>query len=95
MKKELNRENISKVLEKEINPQLQSHSGGAVLRDLKNGIATIKFTGACAGCYAADVTLENIVKETLLREFPELKEVELDNSVDDELLDFARKLMQH
>ena len=91
----LNEENLNKVLEEQINSKLNLHSGGVVLRSLEDGVAVIKFTGACAGCYSADQTMELVVKKTLFEEFPDLKSVELDDSVDQDLLDFARKLMSH
>ena len=91
----LNEENIKKVLAEKIDPQLNLHSGGIILKSLDNGVAVIRFTGACAGCYAADQTMENVVKKTLFMEFPDLKSVELDDSIDQDLLDFARKLLKH
>lgn len=91
----LNEENISRVLKEKVNPQLDLHGGGVVLRRLEGSTAVVKFTGACAGCASADQTLENVIRKILFKEFPDLKEVEVDDSIDQDLLDFARKLLKH
>ena len=93
MGKKLNKESINTILKEKVAPQLNLHGGGIVLKSLENGAAVIKFTGACAGCMAADQTLENVVKKILFEEFPDLKSVETDDSIDQDLLDFAKKLM--
>lgn len=76
-------------------PQIDLHGGGIILKSLEGSTAVVKFTGACAGCMSADQTLENIVKKVLFEEFPDLKSVEVDDSIDQDLLDFARKLLRH
>ena len=43
----------------------------------------------------ADQTLENVIRKILFEEFPDLKDVEVDDSIDQDLLDFARKLLKH
>ena len=77
MSKKLTEENIRKVLEETIEPQLHMHGGGVVLRSLADGTAVLKFTGACAGCFSADQTMENVVRKTLLEEFRAAANMEL------------------
>lgn len=86
---------ITQVIETEINPRLSAHMGGALLSAYEDGTAYIKFTGSCRGCYAADDTMENVVRPALLNQIPQLRDVVLDDSVSEELLDFARSLMRH
>ncbi len=84
---------IIQVIETEINPRLSAHMGGALLSAYEDGTAYIKFTGSCRGCYAADDTMENIVRPALLNRIPDLRGVVLDDSVSEDLLDFARTLL--
>lgn len=85
---------LNEIIEKDINPQLSSHMGGALLSAFEDGIAYIQFPGSCRGCYAADDTLENIVKPALMNKIPQLKDVVIDDSVSEDLLDFARSLLR-
>ena len=86
---------VTEIIEKDINPRLSAHMGGALLSACEDGIAYIKFTGSCRGCYAADDTMDNVVRPALLNQIPQLHDVVLDDSVSEDLLDFARSLMRH
>ncbi len=86
---------ITEIIEKDINPSLSAHMGGALLSACEDGVAYIKFTGSCRGCYAADDTMANVVRPALLTRIPQLRDVVLDDSVSEDLLDFARSLMRH
>ena len=84
---------IQRIIKEKINPILNEHMGGVVLRDYSNGVVTVKFTGNCGSCMAASDTLENIVKTTLFEELPQIEDVVLDTSVDQDLLDFAKRIL--
>ncbi|MBQ9930925.1 MAG: NifU family protein [Firmicutes bacterium] len=86
-------EKIKKVLEEKVNPLLASHYGGARLTALENGVVYVKLTGACSACPSAQYTIEDVVKATLMEEIPEVKDVHLDTSVGDDLLEMARKIL--
>ena len=86
-------EKIRKIIEEKINPVLGEHSGGAVLTDYRDGIVTVRLTGACSGCPSAQMTTEDIVKAVLMEEIPQLVDVKLDTSVSDDLIQLARRLM--
>ncbi|MBE6032421.1 MAG: NifU family protein [Clostridiales bacterium] len=86
-------EKIKKVLEEKVNPLLASHYGGARLTALENGVVYVKLTGACSACPSAQYTIEDVVKATLMEEIPEVKDVLLDTSVGDDLLEMARKIL--
>lgn len=87
-------EQIKKVLVEKVNPILGEHSGGAVMTKLEDGVVTVRLTGACSGCPSAQMTTEEIVKEILMEEIEEVKDVKLDTSVSDDLIEMARKLMR-
>lgn len=84
---------IEKILEERINPQLGLHNGGATFSGFYDGVVAIKFWGACASCMASSETVENIVYANL-KEIPEVKSVEVDESVGDDLLEMARKILR-
>lgn len=86
-------ERINEIIMEKVNPILESHMGGVVLTKLENDIAFVRLTGACGGCPSSQYTVEDVIKTILLEELPELKDVQLDTSVSDELLDMARKLL--
>lgn len=86
-------EKIKQVLEAKVNPVLAEHYGGAVLSRLEDNIAWVKLTGACCSCPSAQTTIEDVVKQIVLEECQELEDVRLDNSVSEDILDMARKIL--
>lgn len=85
---------IQEVLKGKIDPILEEHFGGASLSGFEDGIVKVRMTGACGSCPSAQYTVEDVVKQILMEEIPEIKDVVLDTSVSDDLLDMARKLMK-
>ena len=86
-------ERIQDIIEKNVNTQLALHGGRASLTAYEDGVAWVKFHGACANCMSSSETLELVVKESIMTSVPEVKAVCLDNSVSEELLDMARKIL--
>lgn len=84
---------IQNVVDEKINPILATHNGSALVSYFEDGVCGIKLLGACAACMSATDTFDYIVRDTLLKEMPEIKAVEIDQSVSEELLDFARSLL--
>lgn len=84
---------ITTVLKEKVDPVLAAHYGGAVLTGIEDGIVFVKLTGQCASCPSAGETLESVVKEILTSEIPEIRDVVLDRSVSEDLLDMARKIL--
>ncbi len=68
-------EQIKEVIEKEINPQLELHSGGCELLDVEDGIVTIRLYGGCSGCPSSHITLFNGIVPILKEKFPDIKDV--------------------
>ncbi len=86
-------EEIRRVLKEKVDPLLAEHHGGANLSCFEDGVAMVRLTGACASCPSAQFTIEDVVKEVLLEELPEVKDVILDNSVSEDLLDMAKQIL--
>ncbi len=86
---------IKKILKDKVDPILAAHYGGARLTAIEDGIAYIKFTGACAQCPSAQDTLEQVVKDMVMSECSDIKDVRLDTTVSEDLLDMARKILNH
>ena len=84
---------ISRVLEEKVNPKLAEHYGGALVTGWEDGVVYVKMTGACGQCPSAQDTIESVVKEILMSELPEVKDVVLDTSVSQELIDMAKKIL--
>lgn len=86
---------IKEVLEQKVNPLLASHFGGAQLTAYEDGVVYIKLTGSCGTCPSAQFTVEDVIKSTLIDAIPEIKDVVLDTSVSDELMDMAHRILNH
>lgn len=86
---------IEQLLGEQIRPMLQSHGGNVRLTDCQEGIVYVELLGSCAGCPSADLSTRQFMEDTLKAAMPEISKVELSNSVDQDMLDFARKLLRH
>ena len=84
---------ITRVVEEKVSPKLEEHFGGALVTGWKDGIVYVKMTGACGQCPSAQDTIENVVKEILMSELPEVKDVVLDTSVSQDLIDMAKRIL--
>jgi len=84
---------IQKILEEKVNPILSGHFGGAVLASYEDNVAAVRMTGACAACPSARFTIEEIVKNIVMENCEDVRDVVLDNSVSDELFETAKKIM--
>ena len=87
------KEKIKKILDDDINMKLVLHGGGATLTSFEDGVAKIRFTGACASCMSQTDTFDEVVKAIIMESVPEVKDVVVDDTVSDELLDLARQIL--
>ena len=78
---------IQQVVSDRIRPALQGHGGDMTITSFSNGILKFKFTGMCSNCPSAWITTEELVKNEILSNVPE--------AVSDELIDMAKKLLNH
>ena len=86
-------EKIERVLDSTIRPQLALHGGDIRSVSCTDGIYRFRLLGQCAGCPAASLDAESLIREELLRACPELRDVVLEQGVSDDLLAQARALM--
>ncbi|SDZ90533.1 Fe-S cluster biogenesis protein NfuA, 4Fe-4S-binding domain [Eubacterium aggregans] len=85
---------IQAVITEYIKPLLGSHGGAMEVVNLEDGVLRFRLTGQCAGCPAADLTSENLIKTELMERVPELKDVVLIQSISSGLLDEARRILE-
>jgi len=67
-------EKVEKTLDK-IRPSLMADGGNVELVDVKDGIVSVRLTGACGGCPMSQMTLKMGIERLLKKEIPEVKEV--------------------
>ncbi len=69
------KEQVQSVLDK-IRPVLQKDGGDVELVDVKDGVVSVRLTGACKGCPMSQMTLKNGIEKYLKKEMPEVVSVE-------------------
>lgn len=88
-------EQLKKVIDEDIRPSLLSHYGDIEIISFEDGVFRFRLLGNCSGCPSAKFTVEEIIEGPLKRKVPEVKEVVLENTVSEELLDMAKKILNH
>ncbi|SUB88085.1 Fe/S biogenesis protein nfuA [Porphyromonas macacae] len=90
-------DSVKEVLERQVQPRLAQHGGGVKLCDVsEEGEVRISFTGHCCTCPAQEATLNSMVSETLKNAFPqESLTLIAVNTVDDDLWNMAKTILQH
>ena len=68
------REKVEAALDK-IRPALRADGGDIELVDVKDGVVTVRLTGACGGCPMSTMTLKMGVERVIKEEVPEVKEL--------------------
>jgi Fe-S cluster biogenesis protein NfuA len=58
-----------------IRPALQADGGDVELLDVKEGVVSVRLTGACGGCPMSTMTLKNGIERILKQEVPGVKSV--------------------
>ena len=69
------REEVAKALEK-VRPALQADGGDVELIDVRDGIVSVKLTGACGGCPMSQMTLKQGIERAIREAVPGIKAVE-------------------
>ncbi len=89
------KDKVESVLKEKVEPALAEHFGGAQITELTDdGILYIKMTGACGTCPAAKEELEGSIKDAVIQACPEIADVRLDDTVSQDMLDFAKQLLR-
>lgn len=86
-------EEIEKVLDERVRPDLSLHGGNIRIEKLEDGVLHVRMTGHCSGCPSAELTMENLVNTELKEAFPELKQVVLVTGVSDDLIAAAKDML--
>ena len=68
------REKVEAAIDR-VRPALQADGGDVELIEVKDGVVSVRLTGACGGCPMATMTLRNGVERIIKEEVPEVKEV--------------------
>jgi Fe-S cluster biogenesis protein NfuA len=85
-------EKLKKIFDVKIRPYLARHNGDMEIVEFSDGVLRVKFLGQCGNCISAKYTLHDIV-ESAVREIPEIKSVELVDSLNQDTLNFAKKIL--
>ena len=89
------RERIRQVIDTSVRPYLNGHGGDIEILDFTDGVLKFKLTGMCSNCPSSLFTTEEVVKKEVMGQVEEVKDVRLEVSVSDELIDFAKRLLRH
>lgn len=68
------REKIEAAIDR-VRPALQADGGDVELVEVKDGVVSVRLTGACGGCPMATMTLKTGIERIIREEVPEVKEV--------------------
>nr|WP_245161377.1 NifU family protein [Clostridium beijerinckii] len=83
---------INNAINTKIKPLLAEYNGDIELVEVRDGVAYVKLLGACSGCPSARFTMEEVIS-CVLKEIPEIKDVQLVDPISREMLNFARELL--
>lgn len=95
MGKKVELDNIQRILEEDVRPALMAHQGDVELISYKSQVVKVKLHGKCSGCPSAYLTTEELIAAKIKEKMPEVKDVVLVPEVNPELLDFARRILNH
>lgn len=84
---------IESILDQYVRPELLKHYGDVKVNSFQDGILEITLTGQCSNCPSGKYTVENIIEKEVKRHMPQVEKVVLVNSVSDELINFAKKIL--
>ncbi len=86
---------IEEVLDQYVRPLLRAHGGDMEVLELTDdGVLRFRLRGRCAGCPAADLTTEDLIRAEVTQRLPQVRQVELVYEVSEELLQQARAILR-
>ena len=88
-------EKIEQILDEQVRPYLRSHGGEVKVKEFTDGVLYVQLLGQCSNCPSNTVTTQNVIEEAVRQELPQVQKVVLDQTVSEELLDMARKILRH
>ena len=84
-----------KILEEDVGPAQMGNKGDVELIYYKSQVVKVKLHGKCSGGPSAYLTTEELIAAKIKEKMPEVKDVVLVQEVNPELLDFARRILNH
>jgi len=88
-------EQIEKVLDEKVRPALAAHGGDVGIVDYSGGVLRVELLGHCSMCSAAHLTTEMLISQEVKAAFSEVKMVSLVQSTSEDMLEMARKILNH
>ena len=86
-------ERLERIVQEKIRPQLAEHGGDIRILSFEDGVVRFNFLGQCMGCPSAELTTKGLIQAVLTKEMPEIREIILEEPVDEELLRQARAIL--
>lgn len=87
------REIVERTLDERVRPKLAQHNGGVKLLSAEGETVRIQLLGQCANCPSSYLTTEQLILKELQEDLPEIRQVLVECSVSDELMEQARKIL--
>lgn len=84
---------IEGILEKYVRPRLSEHYGDVKIISFNDGVLEISLTGQCSNCPTGKITVEHVIEKEVKKHVQEVEKVVLTESINDELLTFAKKIL--
>ncbi|MGB3366933.1 MAG: NifU family protein [Acidaminobacteraceae bacterium] len=84
---------VEDVIRLDIRPMLHDHDGDIKLISIEDGVAKVRFLGACRGCPGAQMTINDIVSMRISAKVSEIKKVVLVDAISEDMLSLAKKLL--
>jgi Fe-S cluster biogenesis protein NfuA len=84
---------IENVLDKYVRPQLAEHYGDVEVESFKKGTLKIRLLGHCSNCPSARYTVEDVIEKQVKEHIPQVDNVMLIEGVSDDLISFAKKIL--
>ena len=84
---------IEEFIAKEIRPYFNEHEGDIQVVALEGKLLKFRLTGQCSNCPSATFETEEFVKVKIIENFPQIEDVVLVSGVSDELIQFAKEIL--
>lgn len=89
------RQEIEKILENQVRPALLKDGGNIEILqyDDETKLLRLRLMGQCSTCPQATNTGDHIVKATLKKALPEIKDIIVESGLSEEMLNLAKKYL--
>lgn len=84
---------INNVINKEVRPIILGHNGNIRTGNYHNGILEIYLTGTCSTCPSQHSTVKDLILNVLNKKIPDIREIKVINLVEEELINYAKKIL--